>query len=62
MNENTQIDAATACGRYRESATPEMIAAFERELLNRFGAVPAHAIGPDECEAIWQAVMAGGVE
>lgn len=62
MNDNTQIDAATACRRYQESATPEMLIRFERELLNRFGTVPAHVIGPDECDPIWQAIMAGGVK
>lgn len=55
-NDNQQIDPATACKRYRESATPAMCIQFERELTEKFGPTPEHAVA-DEAVKLWQKIF-----
>lgn len=57
MNDN--IDAASACQRYNESATPGLKVEFERRFMERFGATPRHAVPPEEVKRIWDELFMG---
>lgn len=59
MNDNRTIDAASTCARYRESATPEMLIRFERELIERFGPTPDRAVA-EEAVKIWKRIFIDG--
>lgn len=57
MNDNQQIDAATACRRYRESMTPIVLHRFERNFMAVFGATPASAVPAEEAKLIYEQTL-----
>lgn len=57
MNDNQQIDAATACKRYRESMTPMVLHRFERNFMAVFGATPPRAVPAEEAKRIYEQTL-----
>ena len=57
-NDNQQIDAETACARYRESMTPMVLHRFERNFMAVFGATPPRAVPPEEARLVYEQTLA----
>lgn len=57
MNDNHEIDAATACKRYRESMNTMVLHRFERNFMAVFGTTPPSAVPAEEAKRIYEQTL-----